>query len=61
MSNGINVRYGMIDPFAMAASCVDEAVSLYSAADILDRRADLGWIYCRQCPGGYHGYGGPSQ
>ncbi len=26
VSNGINVRYGMIDPFWMAASCVDEAV-----------------------------------
>ena len=26
VANGINVRYGMIDPFWMAASCVDEAV-----------------------------------
>jgi len=26
VSNGINVRYGMIDPFWMAASCIDEAV-----------------------------------
>jgi len=26
ISNGINVRYGMIDPFWMAASCIDEAV-----------------------------------
>ncbi len=26
VSNGINVRYGMIDPFWMAAGCVDEAV-----------------------------------
>jgi len=26
VSNGINIRYGMIDPFWMAAGCVDEAV-----------------------------------
>jgi len=26
VSNGINVRYGKIDPFWMAASCIDEAV-----------------------------------
>ncbi|MGE0268818.1 MAG: phosphoribosylformylglycinamidine synthase subunit PurL [Candidatus Omnitrophota bacterium] len=26
VSNGINIRYGMIDPFWMAASCIDEAV-----------------------------------
>lgn len=26
VSNGVNVRYGMIDPFWMAAGCVDEAV-----------------------------------
>jgi len=26
LSNGINIRFGMIDPFWMAASCVDEAV-----------------------------------
>jgi phosphoribosylformylglycinamidine synthase II/phosphoribosylformylglycinamidine synthase PurS subunit len=26
IANGINVRYGMIDPFWMAASCIDEAV-----------------------------------
>ena len=26
VSNGINVRYGMIDPFGMAASCIDEAI-----------------------------------
>lgn len=26
VSNGINVRFGMIDPFWMAASCIDEAV-----------------------------------
>ncbi|MCA9405620.1 MAG: phosphoribosylformylglycinamidine synthase subunit PurL [Candidatus Omnitrophica bacterium] len=26
ISNGINFRYGMIDPFWMAASCIDEAV-----------------------------------
>jgi len=26
VSNGINVRYGMIDPFWMAASCIDEAL-----------------------------------
>ena len=26
VSNGINFRYGMIDPFWMAASCIDEAV-----------------------------------
>ena len=26
VSNGINVRYGMIDPLGMAASCIDEAI-----------------------------------
>jgi phosphoribosylformylglycinamidine synthase len=26
VANGINVRYGMIDPFGMAASCIDEAI-----------------------------------
>jgi len=26
ISNGINIRYGMIDPFWMAASCIDEAI-----------------------------------
>lgn len=26
VSNGINFRYGMIDPFWMAASCIDEAI-----------------------------------
>ncbi len=26
VSNGINIRYGMIDPFWMAVSCVDEAI-----------------------------------
>jgi len=26
ISNGINVRFGMIDPFGMAASCIDEAI-----------------------------------
>jgi phosphoribosylformylglycinamidine synthase len=26
ISNGINFRYGMIDPFWMAASCIDEAI-----------------------------------
>ncbi len=26
VSNGINVRFGMLDPFWMAASCVDEAI-----------------------------------
>ncbi len=26
IANGINVRYGMIDPFWMAASCIDEAI-----------------------------------
>jgi len=26
VSNGINVRFGMIDPFWMAASCIDEAL-----------------------------------
>src|ERR1039457_7197653 len=26
VSNGINVRYGMIDPWGMAASCIDEAI-----------------------------------
>ncbi|MFH1359493.1 MAG: phosphoribosylformylglycinamidine synthase subunit PurL [Candidatus Omnitrophota bacterium] len=26
ISNGINIRFGMIDPFWMAASCIDEAI-----------------------------------
>ncbi|MCA9394067.1 MAG: phosphoribosylformylglycinamidine synthase subunit PurL [Candidatus Omnitrophica bacterium] len=26
VSNGINIRYGMIDPYWMAASCIDEAI-----------------------------------
>ena len=26
IANGINVRYGMIDPYWMAASCIDEAI-----------------------------------
>jgi len=26
ISNGINIRFGMIDPYWMAASCIDEAV-----------------------------------
>lgn len=26
VSNGINVRFGMLDPFWMAASCIDEAI-----------------------------------
>ena len=26
ISNGINIRYGMLDPFWMAASCIDEAL-----------------------------------
>lgn len=26
VANGINVRYGMIDPYWMAASCIDEAI-----------------------------------
>ncbi len=26
VSNGINIRFGMIDPFWMAASCIDEAI-----------------------------------
>lgn len=26
VSNGINVRYGMLDPYWMAASCIDEAI-----------------------------------
>ncbi len=26
IANGINVRYGMVDPFWMAASCIDEAI-----------------------------------
>ena len=26
VSNGINVRFGMIDPFAMSAACIDEAI-----------------------------------
>ncbi len=26
ISNGINIRFGMVDPFWMAASCIDEAI-----------------------------------
>ena len=42
ISNGINVRYGMIDPFAMAASCIDEALrQIISVGGNIDRIAIL--------------------
>jgi phosphoribosylformylglycinamidine (FGAM) synthase-like enzyme len=31
IANGINVRYGMIDPYWMAASCIDEAIRQITA------------------------------
>ncbi len=42
VSNGINVRYGMIDPFGMAASCIDEAIrQIIAVGGSLDRIALL--------------------
>jgi phosphoribosylformylglycinamidine synthase len=42
VSNGINVRYGMIDPFWMAASCIDEAIrQIIAVGGSLDRIALL--------------------
>ena len=42
VSNGINVRYGMIDPFGMAASCIDEAIrQIISVGGSLNRIALL--------------------
>jgi phosphoribosylformylglycinamidine synthase len=42
IANGINVRYGMIDPFWMAASCIDEAVrQIVAVGGDLDRIAIL--------------------
>jgi len=42
VSNGINVRFGMIDPFWMAASCIDEAIrQIMAVGGSLDRLALL--------------------
>jgi phosphoribosylformylglycinamidine (FGAM) synthase-like enzyme len=42
ISNGINIRYGMIDPFWMAASCIDEAIrQIIAVGGRLDRIALL--------------------
>ncbi len=42
LSNGVNVRYGKIDPFWMAASCIDEAVrQIVAVGGGLDRIAIL--------------------
>ncbi len=42
VSNGINVRYGMIDPWGMAASCIDEAIrQVIAVGGSLDRIALL--------------------
>jgi phosphoribosylformylglycinamidine synthase len=42
VSNGINVRFGMIDPFWMAASCIDEAIrQIIAVGGSLDRIALL--------------------
>ena len=42
VANGINVRYGMIDPFWMAASCIDEAIrQIIAVGGSLDRIALL--------------------
>jgi phosphoribosylformylglycinamidine synthase len=42
VSNGINVRFGMIDPFWMAASCIDEAIrQIISVGGSLERIALL--------------------
>ncbi len=42
VSNGINIRFGMIDPLWMAASCVDEAIrQIIAVGGSLDRIALL--------------------
>jgi phosphoribosylformylglycinamidine synthase len=42
VSNGINVRFGLIDPFWMAASCIDEAIrQIIAVGGSLDRTALL--------------------
>ena len=42
VSNGINVRFGMIDPMLMAASCIDEAIrQIIAVGGSLDRIALL--------------------
>ena len=42
ISNGINVRFGMLDPFWMAASCIDEAIrQIIAVGGSLDRIALL--------------------
>jgi len=42
VSNGINARFGMIDPYWMAASCIDEAMrQIISVGGNLDRIAIL--------------------
>jgi len=42
ISNGINVRYGMLDPFWMAASCIDEAIrQIVAVGGTVDRIAIL--------------------
>ena len=42
VANGINVRYGMIDPLGMAASCIDEAIrQIIAVGGTLDRIALL--------------------
>ncbi|MCA9400191.1 MAG: phosphoribosylformylglycinamidine synthase subunit PurL [Candidatus Omnitrophica bacterium] len=42
VSNGINVRFGMIDPFHMATSCIDEAIrQIVSVGGDVDKIAIL--------------------
>ncbi len=42
ISNGINIRFGMIDPFWMAASCIDEAIrQIIAVGGTFDRIALL--------------------
>ncbi|MBF0489981.1 MAG: phosphoribosylformylglycinamidine synthase subunit PurL [Candidatus Omnitrophica bacterium] len=42
ISNGINIRFGMIDPLWMAASCIDEAIrQIIAVGGTLDRIALL--------------------
>jgi phosphoribosylformylglycinamidine synthase len=42
ISNGINIRFGMIDPLWMAASCIDEAIrQIIAVGGSLDRIALL--------------------
>lgn len=42
VSNGINIRFGMIDPYWMAASCIDEAIrQIIAVGGNLDRIALL--------------------